>query len=176
MTFLSAELSLSLVSFTLGSEQSDNDAVKSLMGCSSRLLYAKGGNEICFHTFHFYKVLSSLLQHRKSSEIASYEQGNLQLFTESSHNISCYHFCGKTEQENTQAFMNILKPIFTAGGRKVSLDNCKLHFSPLYYKQASCKPTWLTSYLLKWLKLELFLAQVLVLCPCEKRGKRGKQG
>lgn len=71
--------------------------------------------------------------------------------------------------------MNILKPIPTAGGRKVSLDNCK--FISVSWIPSTCSvPTWLTSYLLKWQKLMLFLAQVLVLSPFEKGEKQRKEG
>lgn len=69
VTFLSGKLLLRLAFLILQSEHSDNDAIKSLMEYSSRLLYAKRENKIYFHTFDFYKVLSSLLQHRKALKL-----------------------------------------------------------------------------------------------------------
>jgi hypothetical protein len=48
---LSGKLLLRIEFLILQSEHSDNDAIKSFMGYSSRLLYAKGGNKIYFHNF-----------------------------------------------------------------------------------------------------------------------------
>lgn len=51
VTVLFGELLLRLEFLILQSEHSDNDAIKSFMGHSSRWLYAKGGNKIYFHNF-----------------------------------------------------------------------------------------------------------------------------
>lgn len=71
--------------------------------------------------------------------------------------------------------MNILKPILTAGGRKVSLDNCK--FISVSCVPSKCSvPTWLPSYLLKWQKLKLFVAQSASFVPMWEGREAKKTG
>lgn len=132
------------------SEHSDNDAIKSFMGFSSRLLYLREGMRYIFVTSDFYKVLSSSMQHKKALKLHLLRRVIRNYFQNHPKSL-ILSFGGKT-----QNFMNIadlisIRPIPIPSQQSVPTDYCVLAF--------------------EMVEADAFLAEVQVLFP-HKRRKR----